>query len=608
MPDPRPQARARRADERIVRVALTLCLVLLLAPAAADAATTPILVQLEPGVSAGERADLHADAGVEHVKASELPRTEIVLPTDTSTATALRRLNRDADVRWAAPNVTLHATAITPDDDYFGQQWALASPSGPDLETLAAWDVATGAGEQIAVVDTGVDSAHEDLQGALAGGVNYLGSGQPADDDGHGTHVAGIIAARRNNGIGVSGVAPDATVIPYKVLGANGEGSLDDVMQAFDDAGAAGVPIVSASLGSDHLTPGSAVANSLEAAFDSVMATYPGTLYVVAAGNEHANDDASPSYPCSAAASNLLCVGASGTRDEPSCYSNVGHTSVDVFAPGDDILSTVPAALYAGSDYLYMSGTSMATPFVAGVAALAQEHDATLTGALLAAHIRASVDAVPALGSLSVSGGRLDAARAVGLTSAEGAGSSGAWAYCPDDADADGIIDALDKCPTKPAKTADGCPVPVTTTPTTPAPTTTPTPISSTPAAPADSDADGRPDISDLCPTEAAGTTTGCPIPGLKSIGVKPSRAKHRATIKVRTTRAATVALTVERRVCNKQGRKCKWRKAASQLRSTTHNLVTFTVRKLGRGKYRVGVRLSSPAGKARLVRSLFRV
>jgi hypothetical protein len=115
-------------------------------------------------------------------------------------------------------------------------------------------------------------------------------------------------------------------------------------------------------------------------------------------------------------------------------------------------------------------------------------------------------------------------------------------------------------------------------------------------------------DALDLCPKEPAATSTGCPLPGVRSVSVKTIKAKHRATIRIRTTRSATVAVRVERRVCNAKGKRCKWRKAYSGTRVSKRNAAAFSVRKLDRGRYRVTVKLSSPSGRAKQVLKAFKV
>jgi subtilisin family serine protease len=554
-----------------VRLALSLLLsgvAVLIIPGSAVAADTPILVHLEPGVSSAERADVHDDAGVERLRSTDLPRTELVDATETSTATALRRLNRDPDVAWAAPNVRFSAAAA-PNDPGFPDQWALGS-----VEAVSAWDVADGTGQQVAVVDSGVDLSHPDLAGALLPGYDYVNDDAvPEDQQLHGTHVTGILAARRDNHIGVAGIAPAASVIPLKVLGADGTGTLEHLLTAFHDAGMNHVPIVSASLAGEHVVAGSQDDVALEQAFDDVISAWPNSLYVVAAGNEHANETTLPSYPCAAKAANLICVGATGPSDEPSCYSNVGGASVDLFAPGDDILSTIPGPY----SYGVLSGTSMATPLVSGIAALAREHDPSLdTGAELAEKLRASVDPVPSLASLSVSGGRIDANRAVGGVSAEGAGTGGTWSTCP-------VV-------TGPAVT--------------PTPTRTPTPPTTVIA---DRDRDGRSDQLDACPTEPAATANGCPVPRLRSIKVS-KRKRHKVRVRVVTDRAATVAFKLERRVCNRKGKRCRWRATATDAVGTRRNAASFSSRTLRKGRYRIAVRVSSSVGQAKLQRKSFRI
>jgi hypothetical protein len=167
---------------------------------------------------------------------------------------------------------------------------------------------------------------------------------------------------------------------------------------AFDDAGAAGIPVVNASLGDD--SPSSL-------AIKTAIAAHPNTLYVVAAGNSSQNVDVTPWTPCDAPYSNVLCVGASDDTDARADFSNYGMNGVDLFAPGVDIASTVP------SGYAYKSGTSMATPYTAGVAALVASVT-SLRGAALAQRLKDTVDHPTALAGLSVTGGRLNAARAVG--------------------------------------------------------------------------------------------------------------------------------------------------------------------------------------------------
>ena len=240
----------------------------------------------------------------------------------------------------------------------------LAGPSGE-----APWGVARvgapsvwrkdqpqtlGAGVRVAVIDTGVDCTHPDLQCDFSAGVNVLDpSAPPADDNGHGTHVSGTIAAKWD-GRGVVGVAPDATIIPVKVLDKDGGGALSDVVRGINWAAEHHVDVINMSLGSPK---GS---RSLEAAIN--RAYRAGVTIVAAAGNEGPDPD-TVGYP--GAYPHVIAVAASDKQDDIADFSSRGP-QVAFTAPGVDILSTVP-----GGGYEQMSGTSMASPHMAGLAALA---------------------------------------------------------------------------------------------------------------------------------------------------------------------------------------------------------------------------------------------
>ncbi len=368
-----------------------------------------IVLKRDPGLSATEEAKLRAQAGISYVGPGPLPNTEVDRASAGGLAAAVAALRSDPQIQYAEPNGEVHAASV-PDDPGFSYQWALSNTgqsvngtrgtAGDDIGAMYAWAHATGSGVTVAEVDTGVDYTAPDLQGRLQSGVDYIDSGNHAQDqNGHGTHVAGIIAAVQNNGIGVSGVAPGAQVLPLRVLDSGGSGSIDDVAAAFAYAGQHNIPIVNASLGGP---------SSSQTLVDAVT-SYPNTLYVVAAGNDGTdNDDPStPFYPCDIPAANLICVGATDENDQPAYFTNYGATTVDLFAPGVDILSTYPGG------YAYDGGTSMATPMVSGTLALMRARNPSLNGTQLKNDLLASVDQAPQLAGLSVSGGELDAAAAV---------------------------------------------------------------------------------------------------------------------------------------------------------------------------------------------------
>ena len=369
-----------------------------------------IVVERQAGVSAGDQAAVRAQAGVSYVGPGPLPNTEVDQAPTGRLASAVAALSRNPHVEYAEPNGEVQA-ASAPNDPFFTQQWALSNTGqtvqntggtpGDDIGATYAWPHSTGSGVTVAVVDTGVDSGATDLQGHLVGGYDFIGDDTDTQDqNGHGTHVSGIIAASQNNFVGVSGVAPGAKVMPLRVLDANGWGTFTDVADAFEYAGQHGVRIVNASLG------GSSPSQTLEQA----VADNPNTLYVVAAGNTDSNNDdpSTPFYPCDLPEANLICVAASDQSDQPAWFSDYGASSVDLFAPGINILST-----WIGGQYAYADGTSMATPMVTGTLALMLARNPSLSAAQLKQYLLASVDPAPQLAGLSVTGGELDAAAAV---------------------------------------------------------------------------------------------------------------------------------------------------------------------------------------------------
>src|SRR3989344_1015439 len=242
----------------------------------------------------------------------------------------------------------------------------------------------TGSGVKVCVVDTGIDKDHPDLQANIAGGRNFVAKGATVDptkwddDNGHGTHVAGTIAAVDNT-IGVVGVAPSASLLAAKVLNRQGSGYLSDVIAGIDYCVQNGAKVVSMSLGSS---------SDVQAFHDAVDAAYAsGVLLVAAAGNDYGG---AVSYP--AAYDSVVAVSATDSADNPASFSNVGP-EVELAAPGVSILST-----YKGGGYATLSGTSMATPHVSGVAALAWEANPLLTNAEVRALLQSTADDLGAVG------------------------------------------------------------------------------------------------------------------------------------------------------------------------------------------------------------------
>ncbi len=236
--------------------------------------------------------------------------------------------------------------SATPNDPHYGEQWHLPSVSAPQ-----AWDITTGSsGVTIAVVDTGVDYTHPDLKGKCLPGYNFVDrSSDPMDDHGHGTHVAGIAAAVGNNSTGVAGVDWKARILPVKVLDAQGSGYDSDVAAGIRYAADHGAKVINLSLGSPDYS------YTLEEAVN--YAYNQGAVVVAASGNS----GSSVNYP--AACDRAIAVGALDSGDKLAYFSCQGP-EIDLVAPGVSILSTLPGS------YGKMSGTSMASPVVAGCASL----------------------------------------------------------------------------------------------------------------------------------------------------------------------------------------------------------------------------------------------
>jgi subtilisin family serine protease len=261
----------------------------------------------------------------------------------------------------------LYACAFSPaalaagSDPLRPHQWGLDL-----IHADAAHSVSTGAGAMVAVVDTGIDASHPDLAGRVGPGIDFVdGDATPQDDNGHGTHVSGIIAADAGNGVGVDSVAPGATIMPVRVLDGSGSGGASTVAQGIDWATEHGADVINLSLGSTLPLPGLGVPDDISAAVQ--RAVDHGVIVVAASGN-----DGLPFCENSTAQGKVLCVGAVDKRGARTFYSSFGQ-GLGLVAPGgstlpgtdEDVLST-----FNDGGYQELAGTSQATPHVSGVAAL----------------------------------------------------------------------------------------------------------------------------------------------------------------------------------------------------------------------------------------------
>jgi len=267
----------------------------------------------------------------------------IGLPDRMSVIEAVRIFNQEPDVEYAEPNYKVKITAI-PDDYYFEDLWAfnnhgqlvngVSGTNDADIDAVEAWDIIKNSDVTVAVIDTGVDSNHPDIRLNLVEGYDFIDNDKDPDDlNGHGTHVAGIIGAIGNNNIGVTGVCWNIKIMPIKVLDENGEGYISDIIKAIEFAKSKNVLIINMSFsGTDYS----------KAFYDEIKA-HPEMLFVVAAGNSSANIDSEPEYPAGFDLNNIISVAASDQNDQLASFSNYGTSSVDVAAPGVNILSTIPS-------------------------------------------------------------------------------------------------------------------------------------------------------------------------------------------------------------------------------------------------------------------------
>ncbi|MGN6544946.1 MAG: S8 family peptidase, partial [Aureliella sp.] len=299
-----------------------------------------------------------------------------------------------SNVIVATPDFKLSLQSV-PNDPSFGSLWGMENNGSTgladaDIDASQAWDYGTSSSVVVAVIDTGIDYTHPDLQANIwtntrevAGngidddgngyvddirGWNFVaGNNNPMDDNGHGTHVSGTIGAVGNNGIGVAGVAWNVKLMALKFLDSSGSGLLSNAVSAIDYARTNGAKIINASWGG----------GSFSSVLDSAIQRFynAGGIFVAAAGNDASNNATVASYPANY--NNVISVAASTSSDTLASFSNYG-TNVEIAAPGQSILSTVP-----NNSYAVYSGTSMATPHVSGALALLWGQAPSLTSSQL---------------------------------------------------------------------------------------------------------------------------------------------------------------------------------------------------------------------------------
>ena len=350
-----------------------------------------ILVQFNPGSTDFERDGCCRKVGLGAIdKYKIVDGLALIHVSGGDPVAALTSIENDPAVLRAGLNYIV-STQVVPNDPLFGSTWGMNNTTSQlnDIDAPQAWDIYTGdPNYRVAVIDTGIDFNHPDLQGNIwvnpgeiaNDGIDNDGNGyiddvrgwnfvtntnNPQDGNGHGTHVSGTIAAKGNNGIGVAGVAWNAKIVPLKFLSDTGSGTTANAIKAIDYCTANGIKLSNNSWGGGG--------------FDSLLLqaiTNAGAvdhLFIGAAGNSALNIDVSLSYPASYNLSNMVNVASTTNTGTLSVFSNFGVASVQVAAPGSNIFSTWPVALTVvgqPNGYNSISGTSMAAPHVTGLAAL----------------------------------------------------------------------------------------------------------------------------------------------------------------------------------------------------------------------------------------------
>ncbi|MCL2807827.1 MAG: S8 family serine peptidase, partial [Coriobacteriia bacterium] len=326
---------------------------------------------------------------------------ELALETKESVLDAIEILKQNPNVAYAEPNYIV-CPDVVPNDPFFGDLWGMKKIQAPE-----AWDLATGSHSvRVGVLDTGFNYNHPDLTANLDRSLGYYVAQNAfglaadiSDYDGHGTHVAGTIGARGNNGIGVVGVNWNVTMVPIKIAESNSSSNSNMALmtQAIIYSTELGLPVVSMSYG---------IAASQ--AFTNAIRDYKG-LFVKSAGNSGLNRDNDSMFVALHALGNVIFVANTDSNDTRSATSCYGTNTVALAAPGTNILSTY----INSSGYQTLGGTSMAAPHVSGAAALLLSRAPNLTTAQLKNTLLTSVDTVPSLTNAVSTGGRLNVNKAI---------------------------------------------------------------------------------------------------------------------------------------------------------------------------------------------------
>lgn len=353
-----------------------------------------IVVKFKSHISEEVKTRVRNIHGAVYSDKIEKIRAEILKVKKNNRGRVIEELTKSGLVEYAEPNHIATISAIT-NDLSLASQWGMFAIDAADSTGLSGWNIATGdAGVRIAILDTGMSTKHPDLVGKIVVSRNFSSSKTITDRNGHGSHVAGIAAAATNNARGVAGVGYNTSLMNVKVLGDNGSGFYSWIANGIIWAADNGADVINMSLGG---------ASGSQVLLDAVnYAWNKGVLLVAAAGNGGVS---SLSYP--AAYEPIIAVAATTKTDTKPSWSNYGSW-VDVAAPGLEIYST-----YRGTSYATLSGTSMASPFVAGLAGLIWGQGICTTNTCVRNAIETTADPVAGTG-IYWTYGRINAYKALG--------------------------------------------------------------------------------------------------------------------------------------------------------------------------------------------------
>lgn len=359
---------------------------------ASDSVPGRVLVKPTDGADeASVQASLKT-AGAREVGRVPQIGVRILQVPEQAEARVIAALSNNPNFEFAEPDYIANVI-LTPNDPYYSAyEWHLPKVSAP-----TAWDTTTGsASVTVAVVDSGVQANHPDLSGRVLAGYDFVNSDyDPSDDNGHGTAVAGVAAAKGNDGVGVAGAAWDVSILPVKVMNSSGSGSYSAIANGITYAADNGARVINLSLG------GTSSSTTLKSAVS--YAWNKGCVIIAAAGN---NGSSTTVYP--AAYPNVVAVSATTSSDTLASFSSYG-SFVDLSAPGQNITTS-----WLNSSYITISGTSFSSPLTAGVAALAISLNPSLSNTQVVSLLTANTDDLGAAGyDIYFGAGRLNAAKVI---------------------------------------------------------------------------------------------------------------------------------------------------------------------------------------------------